>query len=182
MGPTVDLSPAVAQACKAVSEELEMRCSMFKKIMWATDGSENADHALAVAKSLASKEAATLTIVHVVEKIATSGDAALGWYANEELVEAKVDKIASELSKEGLHTSVKMVTHVGPQPAHEIAELARETEADLIVVGTRGHGAIPGILLGSVTQRLLHFAPCPVLVVPPAATGAREDDESGHTS
>ena len=152
---------------------------MFKRIVWATDGSENADEALAVAKALASQEGAALTIVHVVQKIATSGDTALGWYANEELVESKVDKIASELSKEGLNASVKMVKHVGPQPAHEIAEIARETGADLIVVGTRGYGAIPGIVLGSVTQRLLHFAPCPVLVVPPTAQGAGgEDDRS----
>ena len=142
---------------------------MFKKIVWATDGSENADQALAVAKSLASEGTATLTIVHVVQKIATSGDTALGWYADEEQVKAKVDKIASELSKEGVTASVTMVTHVGPQPAHEIAEVARQTGADLIVVGTHGHGAIPGIVLGSVTQRLLHFAPCPVLVVPSAS-------------
>lgn len=140
--------------------------------MWATDGSENADQALAVAKSLASDEAATLTIVHVVQKIATSGDKALGWYANEELVDAKVEQIASQLAKEGVNASVKMVTHVGPQPAHQIAEVAREAGADLIVVGTRGHSAIAGLLLGSVTQRLLHVAPCPVLVVPPADEAA----------
>jgi nucleotide-binding universal stress UspA family protein len=155
---------------------------MFKKIVWATDGSENADHALAVAKSLAAEGAAELTIVHVVQKVATSGHAALGWYADEELVEAKVDKIASELSQEGLSARVKLVTHVGPQPAHEIANVARETGADLIVVGSRGHGTIPGLLLGSVTQRLLHLAPCPVLVIPPAGQGARVDDESGPTS
>jgi nucleotide-binding universal stress UspA family protein len=55
--------------------------------------------------------------------------------------------------------------HVGPQPAHEIAELARDSGADLIVVGTRGHAALPGLLLGSVTQPLLHVSPCPVLAV-----------------
>ena len=139
---------------------------MFKKIVWATDGSENADRALAYAKSLASAEGATLTVVHIVQKIATSGDKALAWYANEEDVEAKANETVSELSDEGLNATLKIVTHVGPQPAHEIADIAREEEADLIVVGTRGHAAIAGLLLGSVTQRLLHVAPCPVLVVP----------------
>ncbi len=145
---------------------------MFKKILWATDGSENADRALAIAKSLASEADATLTIAHVVQKIATSGDTALGWYADEDQVEAKVREIASELSDEGLNVSLKIVKHVGPQPAHEIADLAREASVDLIVVGTRGHGTVSGLLLGSVTQRLLHVAPCPVLVVPDAGAAS----------
>lgn len=145
---------------------------MFTKILWATDGSDNADQALIVAKSLASEEGATLTIAHVVQKIATSGDAAIAWHADEEQVEAKLKRIASELSKEGFDATLKIIKHVGPQPAHEIADLAREAGSDLIVVGTRGHSAITGLMLGSVTQRLLHIAPCPVLVVPPAGSAS----------
>ena len=141
---------------------------MFKKIMWATDGSEDADRALTVAKSLASEDGATLTIAHVVQKIATSGDKALAWYADEELVEKKVRELASELSDGGLDVTLKVVKHVGHQPAHTIADLAREAHSDLIVVGTKGHATLPGLMLGSVTQRLLHVAPCPLLVVPPA--------------
>lgn len=136
--------------------------------MWATDGSEEADRALTLAKSLASEAGATLTIAHVVQKIATSGDNALAWYADEELVEEKVRRVASELSEGGLDVTLKVVKHVGPQPAQTIADLAREADADLIVVGTKGHSTIPGLILGSVTQRLLHVAPCPLLVVPPA--------------
>jgi nucleotide-binding universal stress UspA family protein len=61
---------------------------------------------------------------------------------------------------------LKIVGDVGSRPAHEVANTAREVGADLIVVGTRGRTAIGGLLLGSVTNRLLHIAPCPVLVVP----------------
>ena len=53
----------------------------------------------------------------------------------------------------------------GPRPA--IVEIAEEANADLIVAGTRGHSPLAGLLLGSVTQRLLHIARCPVLVAPP---------------
>jgi nucleotide-binding universal stress UspA family protein len=51
-------------------------------------------------------------------------------------------------------------------PAHAIAAIADETGADLIVAGRRGHSRIRGLLLGSVTQRLLQVAHQPVLVVP----------------
>jgi nucleotide-binding universal stress UspA family protein len=141
---------------------------MFKRIVWATDGSENADRALAVAKSLASEEGATLTIVHVVQRIASGRGKGLTWYADEEQVVARVKKLATELSDEGLSASVKIVDDRGIQPAHDIADAAREAGGDLIVMGTRGHSAIGGLLLGSVTQRMLHVAPCPVLAVPPA--------------
>ncbi|MGH2913238.1 MAG: universal stress protein [Solirubrobacteraceae bacterium] len=139
---------------------------MFNTVVWATDGSESADRALAVAKPLMRENGASLLVGHVAEKYATK--AGLAVYPDEEQVEAKLKRVVEELSAEGFDASLKIVNHVGPQPAHEIADLAREVGADLIVVGTRGHAALPGLLLGSVTLRLLHVAPCPVLVCPPA--------------
>ena len=51
-------------------------------------------------------------------------------------------------------------------PAPLIADAAAREGADVIVTGTRGHTALAGVIVGSVAQRLLHVAPCPVLVIP----------------
>ena len=150
---------------------------MFETIVWATDGSVNADQALPYAKSLANQAAAKLVVVHVVEKYATHSAAGLAVHADEEIVEARLNRVVAGLSDEGLNASLKIVTHVGPQPAHEIARIARDEHADLIVVGTRGHTAVGGLLLGSVTMRLLHVAPCPVLAVPTIRRPVAEDRE-----
>jgi nucleotide-binding universal stress UspA family protein len=50
-------------------------------------------------------------------------------------------------------------------PADALLDAARD--ADLLVVGTRGHGGFSGLLLGSVSQQVSHHAPCPVVIVPP---------------
>ena len=66
--------------------------------------------------------------------------------------------------------------------AHMIAKVARETEADLIVAGTRGHTPLAGLLVGAVTQRLLHIAPCPVMAIPPARKHADKDAADAATA
>jgi nucleotide-binding universal stress UspA family protein len=137
---------------------------MFKTIVWATDGSPNADQALSVAKQLAHGRRASLVVIHVVERYAT--ETGLAKYADEGQVETKLEQQVEQLSAEGFDATLRIVNHVGPQPAHEIADVAREVGADLIVAGTRGHGVIASLLLGSVVLRLLHVTPCPVVVVP----------------
>ena len=62
--------------------------------------------------------------------------------------------------------------------ARTIAEIAEEVEADLIVVGTHGYGRVAGLLLGSVTQGLLHAGVCPVLAVPTGAPVERPSPSS----
>ncbi|MDQ2896676.1 MAG: universal stress protein [Actinomycetota bacterium] len=139
---------------------------MFKTIIWATDGSDHADRALPYAKGLAQEDGATLVVLHIVQRIASGRSMGLTLNADEDELKAKVKNVATGLADEGLNVSLKIVTELGSHPAHDIADVAVDVGADLIVAGTRGHTAIGGLLLGSVAQRLLGVAPCPVLVVP----------------
>ena len=138
---------------------------MFKTILWATDGSANADLALPVVKELMEAKDGKLVVAHCRELF--SGRAAgFPVNADEDELLAKIREQAAELKSAGFDVQMQVATTSGTHAPHVIAEIARDTGADLIVVGTRGHGPFAGALLGSVTQQLLHIAPCPVLAVP----------------
>ena len=140
---------------------------MFKKIVWATDGSEAADQALDVATRMASEAGGEVLAVHCVEM--TYPGKAAGRYpvfANEEDMKEKIAHQVKAISAHGVPAQIQITrTDVG-HAARAIADVAREQHGEVIVVGTRGRGPAAGLFLGSVTQRLLHTAPCPVLAIP----------------
>jgi nucleotide-binding universal stress UspA family protein len=147
---------------------------MFKTIVWATDGSDAADAALPYVKGLAEGEGHKLVVVHSKELLhGRAGGYPM--YADEDEVLAKIQRQANELRSEGLDVTLRIETVGAPGAAKTIADAARTFDADVIVVGTHGHTAIGGLLLGSVTQRLLHIASCPVLAIP--AKVAAEEPE-----
>lgn len=139
---------------------------MFNKIIWATDGSEAADAALPQLRALAGDNGTEVVVLHCEETFV--GPVAYGLDVNvaEDDLKAKIAKQAEELAAEGLHVTTEFVTGRSGAAAHAIANAAQDDAADLILVGTRGHTALGGLLLGSVTQRLLQLAPCPVMAVP----------------
>jgi nucleotide-binding universal stress UspA family protein len=140
---------------------------MFKRVLWATDGSEAADRALPLAKTLASDGAGEMIIAHCEEHtMAGKGGPAYPRHPDEDDLRSKIDHQAAELSRDGVATKVLITRITVGGAAHAIADTAADAGADVIVVGTRGHTPLTGLLLGSVTQRLLHLTPCPVLVVP----------------
>jgi nucleotide-binding universal stress UspA family protein len=140
---------------------------MFKSIVWANDGSEVAQRALPLVKELARPDGATITIVHVVERVEGSGGVGPTRRVDEPALQAELERLAGELQQEGFTVSLYINADVGARPANEILKTVHELGADLIIVGSHGHTIIGGLLLGSVAYRLLHVAPCPVLVVPP---------------
>lgn len=139
---------------------------MFSKIVLALDGSEASDRAIPVAQELARQSGGRVDVVHVREIVGGRG----GVHAanvDEDTLERKVESQVADLQDAGIGSELHRFTANVGGPAHQIAHIAEQLGADVIVVGTRGHSAFGGFLSGSVTQRLLQLAHCPVLAVPP---------------
>jgi nucleotide-binding universal stress UspA family protein len=142
---------------------------MFKTVLWATDGSKAAERALAAAESIAQTYGARLIITHVPVPVILGGPTHVVKAAQQaaDAIEANLQRKVEDLKRDGVtaeFASLEMTTH---GTAHTIADFSREAAADLIVVGTSGTSRLVRVLVGSVTQRLLELAPCPVLAVPP---------------
>jgi nucleotide-binding universal stress UspA family protein len=137
---------------------------MFKTVVLGLDGSESSDKALAYATQLAKEHGSTVHVVHVVELVAARGGGTVR--LDEDELKAKIRGQLDELTAAGVAAELEMTAAMAGGPAHVIADVATRVDADLILTGSRGHTAVAGILLGSVAQRLLHLAHCPVLVVP----------------
>jgi len=145
----------------------------MKVILVATDGSASAERAVEFAAGMAASFDATLHIVNVLGEFgrasgalecrasgatARSFDARMS--AGSEIVRAAKAR-AEALSAPRIETE----TCTGPV-VQSILEIAREEGADAIVVGKRGRGRISGLILGSVSQKIVCEAFCPVVVVP----------------
>ena len=141
---------------------------MFKlnTIVLALDGSEAASRAIPFAVGLATESESRIVIVHIDERMGTKGQAPID--VEEERVRAEVQTLAKDLAAEGVDVRIEIgeMASRGGEIAHAIADIAEKSGADLIVTGTRGHSEIAGLFVGSVTQRLLHFAKQPVLTIP----------------
>lgn len=144
---------------------------MFNTIVLALDGSEASERAIPLAEDLAKQSGGRIIVGHVRELVVGRGGGQT-LNANEDELEASVRATAAKLAESGIDTTVEVATSGMGGPAHALAEIAEREHADVIVAGTRGHGPVAGLLLGSVTQRLLHIAPCPVLVMPAVAKTA----------
>ena len=140
---------------------------MFDTLLWATDGSAEADAALAHAVALLAP-GGRLIVFHCDQRFQGGRIGSEPLYADEVDRRTKIRAQADQLRTDGLDVDLIVdVTH--HSAAERIAHVAEEHHADAIICGSRGLGAIAGTLLGSVTRRLIHVATCPVVVVPEGA-------------
>jgi len=138
----------------------------FRRIVAPTDFSECAEEAFRFAQRAAQRLGSELVLVHVFVEPPAYGDLGSAWTVlmeAEKWVTDELEKWAEEGRKRGGIT-VRPVVRKG-SPSAEIIELAAEERADLVIMGTHGHGAVSRLLLGSVADRVIRTAPCPVLTV-----------------
>jgi nucleotide-binding universal stress UspA family protein len=141
----------------------------MKKIVIATDGSPSALEAVEYGLELAADQGAEPIVVHVAPDTEVLPVVGFGMGAPvsvphelDEYDRASLDEAVEIAARHGLEAKTELL--VG-NAAQAIVAYADSVDADLIVVGSRGHGAIAGALLGSVSGRVLHEAKRPVLVV-----------------
>ncbi len=144
----------------------------LRRVLVPTDFSELSMKALQYGKALAGAFDARLHVLHVVQEPFVHGWTMEGYVAAlpdfrtdlEEQARERLERCLTPAEREMYHAT--LVIRVG-LPWAEIVGYAKEQEVDLIVLGTHGRGAIAHLLLGSVVEKVLRAAPCPVLSVRP---------------
>lgn len=134
----------------------------LKRILVATDFGPAAEAALTYGRALAKNFGATLTVMHVAENLflrPTTADP-------HALKAALVRRLEERLTVDDRSAlDARAVLDTSDQPANAITTYAKQAEIDLIVMGTHGRNGISHLLVGSVAERVVRTASCPVLTV-----------------
>jgi len=130
---------------------------LFRKIAVATDFAPSASHAVVAASELAAKFGAELAIIHVVEPSPLGPDPAIVKDAGQRALDAAVIRVRDDIPGAG---GVLLAGH----PAEEVISFAERSATDLVVVGTRGQGALERWVLGSVAAKVVRACRCVLAV------------------
>jgi nucleotide-binding universal stress UspA family protein len=141
----------------------------LKKILVATDFSVEADAALTYGRALARKFDADLFLLHVADDLYRRLGTELFVPSPElqrdleDAARRQLDALVVDDDPNPLRTTPIVV--VSSSPALAIGDYAKQAGVDLIVMGTHGRGAVAHLLMGSVAERVVRTAPCPVLTI-----------------
>ena len=145
---------------------------MSARIVVGVDGSDHADRALQYAIGEARRrEDATIEAIHSYHLLAYTPGMEFGYAVPQppEKLEAEaMDRLLQALDRAPKDLAIDPIV-VPDSPSHALIEAGKG--ADLLVIGSRGHGGFRGLLLGSTSLQVVTHAPCPVVVVPPPRDG-----------
>jgi nucleotide-binding universal stress UspA family protein len=144
--------------------------SLLARILCPIDFDERSGRAMAWAEDLALRHGAELRLLHVLPARAESVlmphagagpqmDRASG---------SHVEALAAMIREHGVRCEAAIVHG---DPAFQILQAARDGEADIVVMATHGRKGVSRVVLGSVTEAVLNATPCPLLTIPPGASG-----------
>jgi len=142
---------------------------MFDKIMVAIDKSEITNKLLDATVEIAQNKQTQVTLVNVSQDYVSNGMT----YVPENFLEDILNEMEKE-SFEQLHQAKSKLksaginpetVHLKGDPAHELLNYARDTEQQLIIIGSRGLRGIKEMMLGSVSHKVSQLSSCPVLIV-----------------
>jgi len=154
---------------RTVSQEAAM--ITLRNILVATDFSEPSDAALTYGRALARNFGATLHVVHVAGQVSTLVYGAEAYAVPMPELQQEVEDSARKqlaslmIDNDPLPLPKREVVVTSNAPAAAIVEYATRERIDLIVAGTHGRGGMAHLLMGSVAERIVRTAPCPVLTV-----------------
>ncbi len=138
---------------------------MFKNILLAYDGSECAQQAAECAGEIALKFSGQVTVVYAFHPVPRGWDPALAEQARTKDVtqgNASVSAVAEQLKAKGIKAQGEVIEGL---PAETIVKYARAHKNDLVIIGSQGPAPATSFLLGRVSERVAHAAPCPVLII-----------------
>ena len=143
----------------------------LKQILVATDFSEPSETALNYGRELASRFGATLHVLHIAQNVYIKTFGAENYATMAPDLQQQIEDDARRRLNELLIDSDKSGPETIPMirtaasPAYAIIDYANDHAIDLIVMGTHGRGALAHLVMGSVAERVVRLAPCPVLTV-----------------
>ena len=147
-----------------------MRTNALKRILCPIDFDEHSARAMTRAQDLALRHGAELRLLHVLPPrpdsiLMPSADVA----TQDRAARADLDELSATIRAGGARCEASILYGV---PAFQILQAARDGAADLIVMATHGRKGLSRVVLGSVTEAVLHATPCLLLTIPPRAAGA----------
>lgn len=140
----------------------------IRTILIPTDFSDGSQAAVEYARLMATAFGARIIVVHVIESVTYLMTESLQWVDVYRRVKTAVEPVLAELvtslQQQGIAASSSLVQGAADE---EIVAQARAQHADLIIMGTHGRRGMSRVLTGSVAERVVRTAPCPVLTVRP---------------